>query len=85
MSALPSGAFVVFEAADGHERLLMETLKAARVLAEIGASLDLRPLWSVEAERQRPAELAGRRDAIVAALSPPRSSARRRPLRLRAP
>ncbi|MEQ1610812.1 MAG: transposase [Hyphomonadaceae bacterium] len=85
MSALPSGAFVAFEAAGGHERLLIETFKAAgvsharvnprkarefaratgrlaktdkvdaRVLAQIGASIDLRPLWSVEAERQRPA------------------------------
>jgi len=41
----------------------------ARVLAEIGASLDLRPTRSVAAARQRLAELVGWRDDIVAAIT----------------
>jgi transposase len=97
--ALPAGAFVVFEATGGYERLLMEALETAdvaharvnprqarefaratgrlaktdkvdaRVLAEMGASLDLRPYRPVEPARQRLAELVGRRDDIVAAIT----------------
>lgn len=97
--ALPAGAFLVFEATGGHERLLMEALEAAgvaharvnprqarefaratgrlaktdkvdaRVLAEMGASLDLRPHRPVEPGGQRLAELVARRDDIVAAIT----------------
>lgn len=99
VNGLPPGAFVVFEATGGHERLLMERLAAAgvaharvnprqarefaratgrlaktdkvdaRVLAGMGAGLDLRPHRPIEAGRQRLAELVGRRDAIVAAIT----------------
>ena len=41
----------------------------ARVLAEMGASLDLRPHRPVGAARQRLAELVGRRDDIVTAIT----------------
>jgi transposase len=41
----------------------------ARVLAEMGCALDLRPAQPVDAGRLRLAELVGRRDAIVAAIT----------------
>jgi transposase len=99
VSSLPRGAFVVFEATGGYERLLMERLVAAgiaharvnprqarefaratgrlaktdrvdaRVLAEMGGSLDLRPSSPVDPERRRLAELVGRRGDIVAAIT----------------
>ncbi len=41
----------------------------ARVLAEMGRTLDLRPTERVDADRRRLAELVGRRDTIVAAIT----------------
>ncbi len=96
---LPAGAFVVFEATGGCERLLMDRLAAAgirharvnprqarefaratgklaktdrvdaRVLAEMGCALDLRPCQPVDAARRRLGELVARRDDIVAAIT----------------